>query len=71
MFWPHARNWRILGHHVELGESLDSNMEQRLHLFILTHNLVEVFIGTYSGILPHAYMPMFLEDSFVVHDEER
>ena len=47
-FGSHIDSWEILGPHVELGEGLALAMENRIHLFILTHDLLKVFTSTSS-----------------------
>jgi len=62
-FGPHLGIWESLGSHVEIGEGLALAMEQRLHLFSLMHDLLEVFVGTTSKMLPYAHTPMFPKDN--------
>lgn len=69
-FWFHIGSWRILGPHTKLEEGLTLNMEQRLHMFILTYDLIKFFVSSSSQRLQYTYTPIFPEDLNAASNEE-
>lgn len=67
-FGSHVGSWESLESHVKLG-GMSSAMEQRLHLLLLTHDLLEIVASTFSRRLPYAYTPMFSKDNNLALDE--